>query len=221
MKNLNRISIVLVAVILLSSCGSISISQKRYSRGLNIDLFTHKDEKPQNKKEGVRLKPAARTAFEAPANAETELLAMQPETTPVVEETQSLATEQMSAVDASDANVKATGVTHKAKHKGKAGLFSGIKALKSIAKPQSLSKATSVSKADATHSDVGTLLLVIIAILLPPLAVFLYFGELETNFIISLLLVLLAGGIFLGGGSFFWWTLAVVHALLVVLGMLG
>lgn len=220
MKNLNKIALLVVSVLVFSSCGSISISQKRYSRGLNIDLFVQKDNQKQDKKEGVRIKPAAPVASVDNIKSEAELLSVQAEAVSNVPETLNTASEQMLAANTSGVQLKFA-VAGKAKRTGKAGVFSGIKTLKSMARPKSIRKAASVSHADATHSDVGTLLLVIIAILLPPLAVFLYFGEFETHFIISLLLVLLAGGIFLGGGSAFWWTLAVVHALLVVLGMLG
>jgi uncharacterized membrane protein YqaE (UPF0057 family) len=55
-------------------------------------------------------------------------------------------------------------------------------------------------------SDTNTLLLVILAILLPPLAVYLHQGEINTKFWISLLLTLL------------FWLPGVIYALIVILG---
>lgn len=53
MKKLNFKNgfIYLTAVLILSSCGSLSISQKRYSNGLNISWFSAKDSKQEVKKE--------------------------------------------------------------------------------------------------------------------------------------------------------------------------
>jgi uncharacterized membrane protein YqaE (UPF0057 family) len=61
------------------------------------------------------------------------------------------------------------------------------------------------NKKNGTPSD-NTLLLVILAILLPPLAVYLHEGEVNTRFWISLLLTIL------------FWIPGVIYALIVVLG---
>lgn len=66
-------------------------------------------------------------------------------------------------------------------------------------------------------TDTNTLLLVILAILLPPLAVYLHQGETNTKFWVTLLLFL-AG---IAGAFFFSWLLifaSVVYALIVILG---
>ena len=60
----------------------------------------------------------------------------------------------------------------------------------------------------------NTILLAILAILLPPLAVYLHQGEFNTKFWISLVLCLLA---FI---TFFLWIIPVVFALLVVLNLI-
>jgi uncharacterized membrane protein YqaE (UPF0057 family) len=65
--------------------------------------------------------------------------------------------------------------------------------------------------------DVDTLLLVILAILLPPLAVYLHQGETNQKFwITTLLFVLGIIGVFLI--SWLLWLAAVVYALIVILG---
>ena len=69
-------------------------------------------------------------------------------------------------------------------------------------------------KADA---DTSTILLVILAILLPPLAVYLHEQETNTKFWITLLLFLLG----IAGAVFFSWLLifaSIVYALIVILG---
>lgn len=68
------------------------------------------------------------------------------------------------------------------------------------------------------EADTSTLLLAILAILLPPLAVYLYEQETTTKFWITLLLFLLG----IAGAVFFSWLLifaSVVYALLVVFGV--
>lgn len=61
-------------------------------------------------------------------------------------------------------------------------------------------------KKSGAEASTNTVLLVILAILLPPLAVYLHQGEINTKFWISLLLTLL------------FWIPGVIYALLVVLG---
>lgn len=56
------------------------------------------------------------------------------------------------------------------------------------------------------EADTDTLLLVILAILLPPLAVYLYEGEINNRFWISVILTLLA------------WVPGIVYALVLILG---
>ena len=73
------------------------------------------------------------------------------------------------------------------------------------------------AKKAGKETDTNTLLLVILALLLPPLAVYLHEGETNTKFWVTLLLFVLG----LAGAFFFSWLLifaAVVYALIVVLG---
>ena len=72
-------------------------------------------------------------------------------------------------------------------------------------------------KKSGKETDTNTLILVVLAILLPPVAVYLYEQETNTKFWITLLLFLLG----IAGAVFFSWLLlfaAIVFALLVVLG---
>jgi uncharacterized membrane protein YqaE (UPF0057 family) len=67
-------------------------------------------------------------------------------------------------------------------------------------------KAFKAEKKAGNDADTNTLLLVILAILLPPLAVYLYEGEINNRFWISLLLTLL------------FWLPGVIYALILILG---
>lgn len=67
-------------------------------------------------------------------------------------------------------------------------------------------RAFKAAKKAGKEADTNTLLLVILAILLPPLAVYLHQGEINNKFWISLLLTLL------------FWVPGVIYALIVILG---
>ncbi len=67
-------------------------------------------------------------------------------------------------------------------------------------------KAYKTAKKSGQDPDTNTLLLVILAILLPPLAVYLHEGEINNRFWISLLLTLL------------FWLPGVIYALVIILG---
>jgi uncharacterized membrane protein YqaE (UPF0057 family) len=67
-------------------------------------------------------------------------------------------------------------------------------------------KAFKAAKRSGDDPETNTVLLVILAILLPPLAVYLYEGEINTRFWISLLLTLL------------FWLPGIIYALVIILG---
>ncbi|MFN8290698.1 MAG: YqaE/Pmp3 family membrane protein [Chitinophagaceae bacterium] len=108
----------------------------------------------------------------------------------------------------------------------KAVARSAFEALKSLPKKERMSKLKQARQAIRDYKaakkagkdvDTSTLILVILAILLPPLAVYLHEQEVNTKFWVTLLLFLLG----LAGAFLFSWLLifaAVVYALLVVLG---
>lgn len=67
-------------------------------------------------------------------------------------------------------------------------------------------KAYKAAQKAGKEADTDTLLLVVLAILLPPLAVYLYEGEINNRFWISLILTLLG------------WLPGIIYALVVILG---
>lgn len=92
---------------------------------------------------------------------------------------------------------------------------SAVKEFKSLSKSERKEKMKEVKQAvkdfkknkrNGGEADTNTLLLVILAILLPPLAVYLHEGEINTKFWISLLLTIL------------FWIPGVIYALIVILG---
>jgi len=90
-----------------------------------------------------------------------------------------------------------------------------VKEFKSLPKSERREKMKEVKQAvkdfkknkrNGGEADTNTLLLVILAILLPPLAVYLHEGQINTKFWISLLLTIL------------FWIPGVIYALIVILG---
>lgn len=101
--------------------------------------------------------------------------------------------------------------------------FMAFKTLPKAERKERLKKARQeirryyASKKSGKETDTNTLILVVLAILLPPVAVYLHQQETNTKFWITLLLFLLG----IAGAVFFSWLLifaAIVFALLVVLG---
>jgi hypothetical protein len=67
--NIKKVILVLTVVFLLSSCGSLSISQKRYSNGLNISWFAGKENKQETKREVVKKKSKEITIISESTNS--------------------------------------------------------------------------------------------------------------------------------------------------------
>lgn len=217
MKSKIYLSVLLVLTILFSSCGSLTITQKRYSRGLNIDLFTSGDEKKSDKKANVARKK----------NSKRILLAEKEETTkPLIDNIENLSLTEKETIASKNADHPVFSENATMKQKG----VSPFKKMRSIKnsftqlqdkQPESNFKNTIVrNSTQKSDSDVALLILVIIALFIPPLAVFLYYGEINGQFWISLILTLLAAGAF-GIGIVFGWGIPIIHALLVIFGVIG
>ncbi len=221
MKQIQKIGLFLALIIFLSSCGSLSITRMRYNRGLNIDWFSGKEDaaKATVKKEKAKKEPVQIAKEEEQTEPE--------QTSYAYEES----TESGSEVSASEAieNYVPSPEMPKAKEAKRVKKTTSKIAAKTPARSSSVvgkvkSSFTSLShKAESNEtndSDVNLILLVILCFILPPLAVYLYFGELNAHFWISLILILLFGG-FYGSIGFGFGGLALLHALLVVFGIFG
>jgi uncharacterized membrane protein YqaE (UPF0057 family) len=216
MKYTKHLLIVSAVLMLLSSCGSLSITQKRYSRGLNIDWFSAKDDaapaKTSKKKQTpVKSESIAVEMSQAKQEVPIEQVAEVVETNQVDLATAEIATPELKQVSTS--NKQALELRKVSKE-----LPSAV-----VAKKESKSKLNRIKQtlkaAKKADSDVGTLILIILAIIVPPLAVFLYYMELNAQFWLNILLVVLA--VVLWPISNLLILAAVIHALMVVLGMIG
>ena len=217
MKKTNGILVFAALMILLSSCGSLSISQKRYSRGLNIDWFSKKDEPrktPQPKVKKVKEAPAETVvADEKPISQVFESV----EEIQTVQNAQdnSTVTENQSA----PAQSKTSSVKRHAKASKLATAFKAKELRKELKQKLNVSKKTEAE--NQTSADENLILLVILALFIPPLAVYLFYGSPETHFWINLILFLIFGGLWFGGGFFYGIGIAVIHALLVIFEVIG
>lgn len=103
-----------------------------------------------------------------------------------------------------------------------------MKSFKELSKKEKRSKLKEVKhqlklykqrKAAGEDISANTLLLVLLAILVPPLAVYLYEGEITTRFWISLLLTILGFVLFGSFGAVFLGSLlGIIYSLIVILG---
>jgi uncharacterized membrane protein YqaE (UPF0057 family) len=201
-SNFKKLSIFTIAVLLLSSCGSISISQKRYSNGLNIDWFAGKDKKAENPKVAKKTKKNNQVAvLETIANEDLQtqsnefVSAALPSESVEIDLSQSNIKEQLKK-HISKVNVR----TNTTKEKLGVNKLSAIKSLNKI-------KKSGIAKTD----DNVNILYLIMAFfpILCLIAVYLYDGqELTTNFWVDLILHLTIIG-------------AMVFAVLVVLGLVS
>lgn len=222
MKISKTLPIFAILALLLSSCGSLSISQKRYSRGLNFDWFASKDGNANDNQKATKKprKEAQKVAEDkniVPFVAEVQL----EETT---EENYVANNESTSAVSnptTSNANSSSNNSTKTKKIRKTLSIAKELKKeIKAVSHKKTVEASSPNSSDESNDSDVNLILLVILALILPPLAVYLYFGELNAHFWINLILFLLGGGLFLASGGGYI-GLAIIHALLVVFGVFG
>ncbi len=216
MKYTKHILILSAVMVLLSSCGSLSITQKRYSRGLNIDWFTAKDEKttkvakPRASK--VKVTPEAVIPETETIEPEMAVVADMPEAaTPSLEAMPELAKVSSAVSEKAQPKIKR-------QKQNKAALLNITQKSTQPSKIKQIKEAIKIAKTN--DLDLETIVLIILCIVLPPLAVFLYYMEANGQFWLNLLIYLL-GVIAILYLSRFFYLLAVIHALLVVLGMIG
>lgn len=221
MKRTIYLSLIAIVAILFSSCGSLTISQKRYSRGLHIDWFVAKGKtedapvKVRTKEKKLTNQGDSKLAAEQ-QYSELEMAAIEEQ---MPEAAASFVNDGAETVISAPEIIKEKGSVKRSGLRKKVKAIREMKSVLKENKKASINSANNFSEINKTNeSDVALILLVLIALILPPLAVYLYFGEIETHFWINIILCLLFGvsfGIF-GFGGF---GLAVIHALLVVFGV--
>ncbi len=201
-SNIKKLSIFTIAILLMSSCGSISISQKRYSKGLNIDWFAGKDKKAESPKVAKKTKKNNQVAvLETIANED-----VQTQSNEFV--SAALPTESVE-IDLSQSNTKGQVKQHRSKVKEGANKTQEKVGVSKLSAIKSLNK---IKKSGIAKTDDNVNYLYLIMSFFPILcliAVYLYEGqELTTNFWVDLILHLTVLG-------------AIVFAILVVLGMVS
>ena len=201
-SNIKKLSIFTIAILLLSSCGSISISQKRYSNGLNIDWFAGKDKKAESPKVAKKTKKNNQVAvLETIANEEVQTQSNQFVSA-------ALPTESVE-IDLSQSNTKGQVKQHRSKVKVSANKIQEKVGVSKLSVIKSLNK---IKKSGIAKTDDNVNVLYLIMAFFPILcliAVYLYDGqELTTNFWVDLILHLTIIG-------------AMVFAVLVVLGIVS
>jgi hypothetical protein len=193
-QSLFNLGLILTLTVLFSSCGSISITQKRYSNGLNIDWFAAKDKKENNPNQTPKRK-----AKSNPSNS----LAKQTETVKneVVNDLQttefnlnenSTNTEEESIVNNHAISIQNKKNREEAKQLNNSNKENSTvvnKISKSNVK-QSIKVIKKSKKSPNKTNDAPLILLVILALfpILSLIAVYLHQGEINSHFWITLLL---------------------------------
>jgi spore coat polysaccharide biosynthesis predicted glycosyltransferase SpsG len=149
MKYLKKLCFFALTAILFSSCGSISISQKRYSNGLNIAWFSGKDDVQDTKKTPKKshVKPIE--------TVQTKVIAAEDEVLVTATETN----ENLFESVASDAPIMVLDIMKNAQvtKASQKELAADKQTQKQIRKINKLQKALQLSKVQETHDGGGAL----------------------------------------------------------------
>ena len=164
MKNSNCICIIAIMALVLSSCGSLSISQKRYSRGLNIDWFAAKEDKGAAQKQSTSKSKRTENIIAAEAPAQLDEPVMGGIKTESYVASSVVASKSVAPVSVKTSGVKA-GKEVRTKSALGSKIASGIKVNASKMIQKAPLKIAGAKRVDATHdSDVSLLILIILAI---------------------------------------------------------
>jgi len=223
MKYTKHLIIVSAMLILLSSCGSLSITQKRYSRGLNIDWFSGKDVETVAAKKSPKKKEIKTSVAQTETPASTDQTATDEN---VVEYNTVVANDITEPTETVAVAIpESTKETKKQQRK--------IERMVKVAEKLAVITPSKKSEAKVNHKESAqpnkaaeagliTIVLVILALFIPPLAVLLKDMELSSAFWLNLLLCVLGAVLYslfgvLGGLLF---LIAVIHAILYILEMI-
>jgi hypothetical protein len=201
-SNIKTLSIFTIVILLFSSCGSLSISQKRYSNGLNIDWFAGKDKKAESPKVAKKsIKNNQVAVLETMANKDVQ--------TQSNEYVSASFPSESVEIDLSQSNTKGQVTQQRSKVKEGANKTQEKLGVSKLSAIKSLNK---IKKLGIAKTDDNVNYLYLIMAFFPILcliAVYLYEGqEYTTNFWVDLILHLTVLG-------------AMVFAVLVVLGMVS
>jgi hypothetical protein len=201
-SNIKTLSIFTIVILLFSSCGSLSISQKRYSNGLNIDWFAGKDKKADSPKVAKKTKKNHQVAV-------LETMANEDVLTQTSEYVSASLPSEPITVDLSQSNTTEQVKHNKSRVKTRVNLTSEKSGINKLSAIKTISK---IKKYGIAKTDDSVNILYLIMAFFPFLcliAIYLYDGrELTTNFWVDLVLHLTIIG-------------EIVFAILVVLGLVS
>jgi uncharacterized membrane protein YqaE (UPF0057 family) len=223
MKKFNLIAVALLGMLVLGACSTSNevvgggIFQKRkYTGGVYWDRtekIKSSNEKTEEEFDIFRINEDSQKKYVS--------------STTIYNEDRMVASSDDAILDVSSKDKELIELSSDAKSEGSTSAASTVSTEKSSstdAKTDQKKSKILVKKksAPAPGGDVNTVLLVILAILIPPLAVFLFEGA-STRFWIDLILALIGWGIgfwLLGGLGWICGILAIIYALLIVLGVI-
>ncbi|MDP2174605.1 MAG: YqaE/Pmp3 family membrane protein [Bacteroidota bacterium] len=223
-KTILNLSLIAILTLLFSSCGSISITQKRYSNGLNIDWFAGKDKKADNQNVVKKRKAKSNPIDNIASSSENATINN-------IQLNETIASENLNNENNINENQQPFNATFDTKQSQKKTLktlknatredFNAISKEEKTEITKNLKSIKKKNNKNTTSNESGLplILLVIIALIIPPLAVFLYYGEINVHFWINLILLLLVGGGLYTSIGVIGLGLAAIHALLVVFGL--
>ncbi len=188
----------LALALLISSCGTLSITQKRYSRGLNVDLFATKDAKPVEQK--------AKVATKKGSDNQTIIAENTVNSTPEIINNEVVTINEIAVTTESKTTVPQKPLVKAFKKFRKAKKQPTI-----ISKQENTNSVTKQNHSNSTKKTNETSLIVLVILSLFPIlcliAVYLHDDGVTTNFWIDLLLHLTFAG-------------EIIYALLVVLDII-
>lgn len=191
--SLSALTITMSAVLFLSSCGTVSLTQRKYNKGFHFEWASN--QKANTKVEKPRKVEPVSDAF-------------------VLNDIQNLNTD-IQTPSITQPMVDHSFITQTAKVKPfnvvkfmkEAKKFNNLTTHNEVITSKTFSKTTYLKAIQNTKDgDLDPIVLIILAILIPPVAVLLYDKEVSSRFIINLIL------------TFLCWIPGVIHALIIVTG---
>lgn len=222
---MKRITFFLAIVLTLSSCGSLSVSKMRYNRGLNIDWFSSKDDKGPEKVKKEKTKPISTKPEVVDANVNFSENFDLPNIEDESEQEIASIDKVESAYESNVQNVSKKNVKPQNNTRRKLLEKTRLPLAKTINKLSANKFSEQIDLKDtknANEDPIMLIVLIIVAIFIPPLALLLFEGA-SGNFWLNLLVCLIGLAIYaiisthLGAIIL---LAAVIHALLVILGLI-
>ncbi len=188
MKKNQLLTLAIVFGVLLSSCGSLSVSRMRYTKGLNIGLFSAKEAKPEE----IKAKKAEKKQIESLISASNETSSKNRNVANA--ENVLLKSIELNQIN-SEVEANISSIDNEKLNNNRFSRKEIKKALKNNSKLDVSNSVTSLSSqkdniSNASESNTPTILLVILSLIpiLALIAIYLHQGEINIKFWIDLIL---------------------------------